>query len=230
MYGPKSADGWPAQGMSLKGADGEDGEDGTNGQDGDAGAIGADGDDGAEGAQGPAGPQGPAGAKGDTGAAGATGSQGPAGEVGPAGAAGPAGPAGPTGAAGPAGPNTSLLGGSVSSATANQTTYSAPFMGFTSSTQSSIEQRMPVGGTLDQFAIRLSNDPGSSPNSWAFTVMNATTASTVTCSISGTGVSCNDLTHSVSFAAGDLLSIRLVPNSDPDNTSVRWTARFTAAP
>ena len=220
MYGPKSTDGWPVQGMSLKGADGEDGEDGAAGQDGDDGSDGANGSDGAQGLQGPAGPQGPAGAKGDTGAVG------PAGPTGPTGAAGPTGPAGPTGAAGP---NTSLLGGSVSNATANQTTYSAPFMGFTSSTQSSVEQRMPVGGTVDQFAVRLSNDPGSSPNSWAFTVMNATTASTVTCSISGTSVSCNDLTHSVSFAAGDLLSIRLVPNSDPDNTSVRWTARFTAA-
>jgi hypothetical protein len=89
---------------------------------------------------------------------------------------------------------------------------------------------MPIGGTLDQLSIRLGSDPGNG-NSWTVVVMNGTTPSTVTCLISGDSTTtCNDLTHAVAFAAGDLISIRITPTSNPDSaTTFRWTARFTAA-
>jgi hypothetical protein len=117
-----------------------------------------------------------------------------------------------------------------SSPNSGNTTYTGPSIDLASTSQGSVEQRMPVGGTLDQLSIRLGSDPGNG-NSWTVTVMNGTTASTVTCAISGSSAStCNDLTHAVAFAAGDLISIRIVPASNPDSAGTfRWTARFTAA-
>jgi hypothetical protein len=83
LFGPKTATGWPAIGVSLIGPQGIQGATGA------IGAIGA------------TGPQGPIGL---TGATGATGQQGPIGLTGAVGLTGPQGPLGLTGATGPQGP------------------------------------------------------------------------------------------------------------------------------
>lgn len=79
LFGPKTANGWPAEGIALIGSAGANGTGGATGPAGPAGP------DGAVGETGPAGP------KGDTGERGATGADGPQGASGPQGATGPAG-------------------------------------------------------------------------------------------------------------------------------------------
>lgn len=110
LYGPKTANGWPANGVSLVGPAGAQGADGATGATGARGATGATGEagpvgpaGGPVGATGPMGPTGTAGAAGATGAAGAKGATGAAG-VGAPGATGAAGAVGATGAAGALGP------------------------------------------------------------------------------------------------------------------------------
>ena len=110
IFGPKTATGWPAAGVSLIGPQGLSGATGATGPQGPIGLTGANGATGAIGPQGPVGltgatgPQGPIGL---TGAVGVTGPQGPVGLTGANGATGATGPQGPvglTGATGPQGP------------------------------------------------------------------------------------------------------------------------------
>jgi hypothetical protein len=119
IFGPKTATGWPAAGVSLIGPQGLSGATGATGPQGPIGLTGATGTTGANGPQGPigltgavgaTGPQGPIGLTGANGATGAIGPQGPQGPIGLTGAVGATGPQGPvgltgaTGATGPQGP------------------------------------------------------------------------------------------------------------------------------
>ena len=101
LFGPKTATGWPATGVSLVGPQGLSGATGATGQQGPIGLTGATG---ATGSQGPIGATGAQGPIGLTGAVGATGPQGPIGMTGTTGAIGPQGPIGLTGATGATGP------------------------------------------------------------------------------------------------------------------------------
>ena len=49
---------------------------------------------------------------------------------------------------------------------------------------------------------------------------------TVTCTVSNTAQTCSDLTHTVIYAAGDLISVREVQNNNPDNSAGQWTATY----
>jgi hypothetical protein len=107
IFGPKTATGWPANGVSLVGPQGIQGAIGATGPQGPVGLTGAAGASGPQGPIGLTGATGPQGPIGLTGATGATGPQGPIGLTGATGATGPQGPVGltgPTGATGPAGP------------------------------------------------------------------------------------------------------------------------------
>jgi hypothetical protein len=107
IFGPKTATGWPANGVSLVGPQGIQGALGATGTQGPIGLTGATG---ATGPQGPVGLTGAAGASGPQGPIGLTGATGPQGPIGLTGATGDTGPQGPigltgaTGATGPHGP------------------------------------------------------------------------------------------------------------------------------
>jgi hypothetical protein len=110
LFGPKTATGWPATGVSLvgpqgiQGANGATGAIGATGPQGPIGLTGATGAVGATGPQGTIGLTGATGPQGPIGLTGATGAQGPIGLTGATGPQGPQGPLGLTGATGPQGP------------------------------------------------------------------------------------------------------------------------------
>ncbi|MDB5059500.1 MAG: hypothetical protein JWO59_2972 [Chloroflexi bacterium] len=87
------------------GPSGPQGASGPSGPTGPQGAIGATGPTGPQGIAGPSGPTGPQGVSGPSGPSGPQGSTGPSGPSGPQGIAGPSGPTGPQGASGPSGPS-----------------------------------------------------------------------------------------------------------------------------
>jgi hypothetical protein len=80
--------------------------------------------------------------------------------------------------------------------------------------------------------LKIDVAPGSG-NSYTMTVRKNGVAGTpaISCKIEGTGsanTSCLDSTHSLSFAAGDLLSVQVVPHSNPEKwDGARWSATFT---
>jgi len=117
-------------------------------------------------------------------------------------------------------------GGNDTQPSTSSTSYTSPFQDGASTTKSTITQRMPTAGTLSQLGVTLGVSPGPS-NSYTMTVEINNTASSVTCSINSNSSTCTDTSHTVAFAAGDTLTLRITPNSSPSVTSVRWTALVT---
>ena len=104
--------------------------------------------------------------------------------------------------------------------------YVPMFNAGVSSSESDIQQPMPVAGTLSNFYAILDGSPGNG-NSYTFIVRKNGTDTTVTCTISDTDTISSDLTNSVDFDAGDLISIMATPASNPAASSMRWTAQFS---
>ena len=230
--GPPGADGPPGpQGPTgAQGAPGIQGPEGPQGPQGPQGAQGPQGLQGAQGLQGPQGPQGPTGAQGPQGPqgpAGSQGAQGPEGPQGPQGAQGPQGPAGPEASA-----TASIIGGGT--ADTNLTTGSVSYVPIFSSlprsgTESEVTQVMPVGGTLSRFSVLLNGTPGGT-NSYAFTVRKNGADTTLTCTITGSAVSCADSSHSVSFETDDTISIKASPTGGPNARRMGWVGKFVPGP
>jgi hypothetical protein len=88
------------------------------------------------------------------------------------------------------------------------------------------QQFMPVAGTVSNFYVILNGSPGN--NHWYTFVVRKNGADTpVTCTIAGTNTTGSDLTHSVSFAAGDYISIMVTPSAaNPTGRVMLWTAKF----
>jgi hypothetical protein len=99
------------------------------------------------------------------------------------------------------------------------------FTGNSSSTESDVQNILPVNGTFGNFFAYVTAAP-SVGNSWVFTVRKNGVSSTVTCTISGTSQSCSDTTHTLSFTQGDLISIQATTPNHPSVTSAQWTATF----
>jgi hypothetical protein len=97
-----------------------------------------------------------------------------------------------------------------------------------STTESNIEQIVPVGGTLSNLYVRLDGTPGgaSTGKSYTFTVRKNGADTTVTCTILETATTCSDTTNSVTFNAGDRISIKTVASGGPTGREMRWTANF----
>jgi Collagen triple helix repeat (20 copies) len=206
---------WDQQG--LQGPQGGLGPPGPAGPFGPAGSIGQNGAAGATGATGPAGPQGPTGPQGATGS---TGSQGP---TGPSGATGTAGATGATGASGGA----PVIGGSTGAGT---TLCNNCFMGMfeqgASTTESQFQQNVPAAGTVNNFYVRADGAAGGT--SIVYTVRKNGADTAVTCTMTSVQSACSDSTHSVTFAAGDLISIGTAKSGATSQQVTRWTAEYAS--
>jgi len=96
-----------------------------------------------------------------------------------------------------------------------------------SDTESDVWQSMPVAGTLSNFYVILNAAPGGS-KSYTFVVRRDGVDTSVTCTILGTNTTGSDLANSVSFAAGNYISIMVTPSDDkPKEEAMSWTATFS---
>lgn len=219
--GAKGDDGSPG---GATGPQGNQGDTGAQGDTGNAGDTGAKGDTGNTGATGDTGSQGPAGA---------TGPQGPAGATGADGAAGPKGDtgnSGPTGATGPAGGVTAIvLGGAAKDIDKTADRYFSVFWTDTAvSNESFSRQVLPVGGVVSKLNVGLSAAAGPAGSSYTITVLKNGTATDLSCVVAVTETTCADGADSVTFAAGDEISLSASPSAtDPtDNLEVRFTLKL----
>lgn len=96
------------------------------------------------------------------------------------------------------------------------------------STESGVQFPMPAG-TVRQLRVRVRVAAGGagSGNTWIFTVHNNGVATAVTCTIFESATSCSDVVNSGTFAAGDLISVRVQAISNPADGDGVWTAQFT---
>jgi hypothetical protein len=99
------------------------------------------------------------------------------------------------------------------------------FVGSSSATENLVQQPMPVAGTLSSLFIKVDSNPGGT--SITYTVRKNGVNTAVTCAIAGgAATTCSDVTHTVVFAAGDLISIGSLKAGAAGNVPTRWTARY----
>lgn len=97
-------------------------------------------------------------------------------------------------------------------------------MGGTGSSEIVYQYPMATACSVTAMYVSITVAPGSG-KSRAFTVRKNGSDTAVTCTVSDLATTANDTSHSVSFAAGDLLSISGVPASTPASASVQVTLR-----
>ena len=197
-------------------------------QKGDTGGNGAAGPQGSQGPEGPTGPQGPAGAQGPAGPAGPQGPQGLPGPQGPAGAQGPAGPAGPQGPQGlpgpqgPAGANGtsgSFIGGNYGNMGTNR--FLVPW-GSDVGIEGSADFAVP-SGTASKLVVHLTTPPGGS--GWVTVTVRKNGVNVLSCTLTGAESMCVNITGSIAFADGDLLSV-LYTESNAAGSRVRFSLQY----
>jgi hypothetical protein len=82
--------------------------------------------------------------------------------------------------------------------------------------------------TLQSLYVRLGGDIGVG-NTIVFTVYDNGTASSVTCTVTGngsTGSSCTDTTHTLTVAAGDLLSLSMTPTGTISTNNISYAVQW----
>src|SRR5262249_48948821 len=152
-------------------------------------------------AKGTTGAKGVTGAKGATGAKGTTGAQGPASQV--------------------------IGGGTGVGATLGINAFMGMFYSGSRTTESQGAPAMAVARTLKNFIVRR-DTALSAATQIVYTVRKNSVDTAVTCTITfaSGALTCSDLTHSVAFAAGDLISIGTVRTGSPAAQPTRWTAQY----
>jgi hypothetical protein len=122
-----------------------------------------------------------------------------------------------------------IIGGGTGTVTLskNKTNYVPVFNAGVSEFENENWQRMPVSGNISNFYVVLDVSPGSG-KSYTFVVRKNGVDTSITCTISDTNTTGSDLTHSVSFTAGDYISICVIPSAgSPTAALMRWTASLS---
>ncbi len=116
-----------------------------------------------------------------------------------------------------------LIGG-VTGATTNTDGYYGLMGGSASTTESAVSMIAPTAFVLDQLFCRVSNAPAAG-NTFAYTVYHNGSPTSLGCSIADTNTSANDLTDSVSVAAGDTVSVFFDASGSPTARYQTWSMR-----
>lgn len=124
-----------------------------------------------------------------------------------------------------------IIGSTSSAPSTSAVNYNSPTSGGTGSwgtVEATRSQVVPHAMTLDRLRVAVTTAPGAG-KSYQFTLMVNGVASTLTCIISGTATSEQDIAHSVSLNAGDTISLRCTPTGTPAASGVcYWTIRQSA--
>ncbi|HKW02267.1 MAG TPA: hypothetical protein VJN96_20760 [Vicinamibacterales bacterium] len=98
--------------------------------------------------------------------------------------------------------------------------------------ENDVQQALPFVGTLSALRVRLDGIAGplASGDSYTITVRLNGADTALTCVVSEVATTCGDLGDTATVAAGDLISIAVIPSTParPAARSLRWTALFTA--
>lgn len=106
------------------------------------------------------------------------------------------------------------------------TPYFLPQGSTATSSLAAAEAIAPTNFTLDKFYVRLESGPGAG-DSFTYTVYKNGSPTSLTTSISDTNVDNSDTTHSVSFTAGDTISIECAGAGSPSAPRHQWGFRVT---
>jgi len=126
----------------------------------------------------------------------------------------------------PADDNNFIVSGAQTSANTGATSYVA-IAGATGvrTTRTDTAIPMSLAGTFDLLYAEVAAAPGAG-KSWAITFNTNGTDSSVTCAISGTSRTCNDVTHSSATIRGDRVTWKVVPSGTPTASTLSIGMRF----
>jgi hypothetical protein len=119
-----------------------------------------------------------------------------------------------------------IFGGYNDDLNPSSTEYNSLASGYSwTGTEAERHKLVSTSGKFKSLRVRLSGSP-SSGDSYTFTlrVNGADTALTVT--ISDSAQQGEDITHEVSVSAGDRVSLKCTPFSDPDTQTATWSVIF----
>lgn len=92
------------------------------------------------------------------------------------------------------------------------------------------QQSMPIDGKVSNLYVRLHIPPGASKK-FTFVVRKNGASGALTCEISGSvDTTCSDLTNTLTFVVGNLISMEATAVGIPNRADMRWTAKFAAEP
>lgn len=95
----------------------------------------------------------------------------------------------------------------------------------TNAASANVASVMGMAGTVDQLYVAPVAAPGGS-DTFTYTLYKNGVATTVTCVVTGSTVAAHDTTHSVTFVAGDVLSILVVVSATGATTIHRAGMRI----
>jgi hypothetical protein len=97
-------------------------------------------------------------------------------------------------------------------------------------TESEAQISIPFNCSISNFYVAFSANVGTVGNGYTTTIRKNGVNSLVAVALTGAVSSGSDLVDSISFTAGDLFSISVVPTGTPStNLNLKWTARMTSA-
>lgn len=119
-----------------------------------------------------------------------------------------------------------ILGGTYDATTAGATEYNGIMGGKDwNVTEANVYHVMPTAGVIKYLNIRLQNAP-TAGQQIAFTIMKNGVPQTLTCTVSGTNTVASDDVNTVSYVAGDRISIKYVASAAATVTRVSWSTFF----
>ena len=126
-----------------------------------------------------------------------------------------------------------MLGGSWDAVSKTATEYGQVYGAHTvySATENNYRQVVPTAGTIKNFYVKLSEDPGVDPDAYRFTVRlnGATVAQSLIVTITADDTTGNDLAHNLAVVAGDILTLMIEPLNAPLSTVYAvWGMTFVA--
>ena len=122
-----------------------------------------------------------------------------------------------------------LFGGQSDALNVTNIEYNLVLGGSTwSVTENSRTQCVSTPGTIDSLYVELTDDPGTSPDAYTFTLRKNGADTTLTCTITANDTSGSDVVHSVAVVAGDVIDIKCEPLNSPSVApAAQWVMRFT---
>jgi hypothetical protein len=91
-------------------------------------------------------------------------------------------------------------------------------------TESQLQQNVPVAGTVKNFYVRANGNVGGT--SITYTVRKNGVNTAVTCTMTSAQSTCSDTTDSAVFSAGDLISIGSAKSGATTAQITRWSAQY----
>ncbi|KKL85980.1 hypothetical protein LCGC14_1949290, partial [marine sediment metagenome] len=92
-------------------------------------------------------------------------------------------------------------------------------------------QVVPTAGTIKDFYVKLTADPGTAPDAYRFTLRlnGATVAQSLIVTITADDTTGSDLVHNLAVVAGDILTMVIEPLNSPSETPLAaWGMTFVA--